>query len=301
MKFRTLEISKPAELHLSNKQLEIATETENISIPIEDLSCIYFIGPDIRISTMAISQLVNQKILLCTLDNKYKPTAIIFPYQCNSRMAKVLNKQIHITTSFKNDLWKKIVYQKIDNQIRNLSLLGLSGVNELTELLSTIDETNINYLEATTAKKYFANYHPGLNRRVDEPINSKLNYGYSIVRSAIIRSLVSCGFNPAIGLHHKSQLNMFNLADDCIEPYRAIVELCVYTMNGNSLRLSKAERLEITEVLNYAIEIDGTKMNVINSITIMCESLKNAILNKDISKLKLPTILPKEIIRNIKE
>lgn len=301
MKFRTLEINKPSELHLSNKQLEITSEAEHISIPMEDLSCIFFIGPNIRISTTAISQLVNQKILLCTLDNKYKPTAIIYPYQCNSRMAKVLNRQIHTSTSFKNDLWKKIIYKKIDNQIRNLSLLGLTGVNELSNILSTIDNSNINYLEATTAKKYFEHYHPGLNRRIDEPINSKLNYGYSIVRSAIIRSLVSCGFNPAIGLHHKSQLNMFNLADDCIEPYRAIVEQCVYSMNGNTLHLSKSERYEITEVLDYTVEIDGIKMNAINSINVMCESLKNAILSKDSSKLKLPTLLPKEIIRNIKE
>ena len=62
------------------------------------------------------------------------------------------------------------------------------------------------------AKEYFSYYHGGLNRRGDDPINSRLNYGYAVVRSSIARSLVASGFHPAFGIHHDSQLNAFNSA-----------------------------------------------------------------------------------------
>lgn len=76
-------------------------------------------------------------------------------------------------------------------------------------------------MEALAAKMYFASYHEGLNRRVEDPVNSRLNYGYAVVRSAIARNLVAVGFHPTFGIHHDSQLNAFNLVDDLIEPYRA--------------------------------------------------------------------------------
>lgn len=128
-----------------------------------------------------------------------------------------------------------------------------------------------------------------------------LNYGYSIIRSTIIRALVSCGFYPAFGIHHNNQYNMFNLADDLIEPYRSIVDYNVHHLKSNNPILSKEERKQITSILSLACCIDETKMNVFDSITIMCESLKNAYLNDDPSLLKLPSILPKEELSGIKE
>lgn len=82
--------------------------------------------------------------------------------------------------------------------------------------------------EAQAAQLYFpALFGKGFTRDDACFANSALNYGYAIVRSAIARSLVSYGFLPAFGLHHCSELNAFNLADDIIEPYRILVDACV--------------------------------------------------------------------------
>jgi len=62
-------------------------------------------------------------------------------------------------------------------------------------------------------------------RRLLQVIKDILNCGYAVVRSAIARKLVATGFHPTFGIHHDSQLNAFNLADDLIEPYRPIVDL----------------------------------------------------------------------------
>lgn len=76
-----------------------------------------------------------------------------------------------------------------------------------------------------------------------------LNYGYATVRNAIARKLVSTGFHPTFGIHHDSQLNAFNLADNLIEPYRAMVDLVVHENIGSNLKLTKTEYTNLRNFL----------------------------------------------------
>ncbi len=140
-----------------------------------------------------------------------------------------------------------------------------------------------------------------MNRRTDDPVNSRLNYGYAVVRSYIARSLVCIGFHPTFGIHHDSQLNAFNLADDLIEPYRPVVDLTVHNCIGSNIQLTKAERREIAHVLHNACMIDGTKTNIMSAIEIMGESLRRIILENSNESLKLPMILPVESMEGITE
>lgn len=123
--------------------------------------------------------------------------------------------------------------------------------------LIKLDKEHVDYFEALSAKEYFSLYHKGLNRRVEDPINSRLNYGYAVVRSAIARKLVATGFHPTFGIHHDSQFNSFNLADDLIEPYGAMVDLVVHQNIASNLKLTKIERQNIAHVLHNACIIDG--------------------------------------------
>lgn len=66
--FRILEISNPSELHIRHYQIHILQECKEIKVPLEDLLHIFCIGPDMRISTKALSILSQNKISLVTLD-----------------------------------------------------------------------------------------------------------------------------------------------------------------------------------------------------------------------------------------
>ena len=66
--FCILEISNPSELHIQHHQIHILQEGKEIKVPLEDLLHIFCIGPDIRISTKALSILSQNKISLVTLD-----------------------------------------------------------------------------------------------------------------------------------------------------------------------------------------------------------------------------------------
>ena len=290
MGFRTLEISHAAEIHIKEGQLEITTDDGVAVVPIEDLNQIMVHGANIRLSTMDLSILSQNKVALMTLDDRYLPTAIVLPFEGHARQSKLMHTQVNTAHE-----------KKISNQSRALSIMGLDGAEKIAAYVATVDEENVDYCESLAAKEYFSYYHEGFNRRSEDPINSRLNYGYAVVRSAIARKLVATGFHPIFGIHHDNQLNAFNLTDDLIEPYRAIVDLVAHNNIASNIQLTKSERRELAHVLHNACIVDGVKVNVMSAIDIMVESLKRIILDASTEKLKLPMILPVESMEGITE
>lgn len=90
MGYRTLEISSAAEIHIKEGQLEVTTEEGTVYIPIEDLSPIMVHGANIRLSTMDLSILTQNKVSLMTLDDRYLPTAMVLPFEGHARQSKMM-------------------------------------------------------------------------------------------------------------------------------------------------------------------------------------------------------------------
>ena len=59
-------------------------------------------------------------------------------------------------------------------------------------------------------------------------INTLLNYGYAIIRAVVSRAISATGLHSALGIHHHNQYNPFCLADDLMEPLRALVDNRVF-------------------------------------------------------------------------
>ena len=95
MAFRTVEISNEAEIHIKEGQLEITNEEGPVLIPIEDISLIMAHGANIRLSTMDMSILSQNKVAILTLDEKYLPTAIVLPFEGHARQSKLMHAQGH--------------------------------------------------------------------------------------------------------------------------------------------------------------------------------------------------------------
>ncbi|MCI9086968.1 MAG: type II CRISPR-associated endonuclease Cas1 [Clostridia bacterium] len=115
------------------------------------------------------------------------------------------------------------------------------------------------------------------NREYDNIYNDCLNYGYSIIRGAVARGIVSYGYMPTIGIHHKSELNNYNLADDFIEPFRPIVDLWVKMNTQEEMEFDKYMRAELVNLLNVDVFIQEKLQSVNNSINIMIASYTTAI------------------------
>lgn len=301
MGFRTLEIGQAAEIHIKEGQLEVTTKDGTAYVVIEDLSMIMMHGANIRLSSMDLSILARNKVGIMTLDEKYLPTAMVLPFEGHARQSKMMHMQVRTEKDIYLNIWKQIIQQKIRNQAGALSILGKKGAQKVGGFAENVSEDNVDQMESQAAREYFEFYHLGLNRRTDDPVNSRLNYGYAIVRSAIARSLVAAGFHPTFGIHHDSQLNAFNLADDLIEPFRAMVDLVAYENMGSNVMLTRNERRAMAEVLHNSCMVDGTKVSILTAIDMAVESLKRIILNKSGEALKLPLILPIERMEVITE
>ena len=78
-----------------------------------------------------------------------------------------------------------------------------------------------------------------------ENINSVLNYGYSIIRAMIARSIVASGLHPAIGLFHHNQYNGLCLADDLMEPFRPWVDSIAYQLHQDDINISVTKEVKI--------------------------------------------------------
>lgn len=113
--------------------------------------------------------------------------------------------------------------------------------------------------------------------------------------------MLGMGFHPTFGIHHDNKVNAFNLADDLIEPYRAIVDLAAHENVGFNVQLSKFERRELAHVLHNACVVNGIKVNVMSAIDIMVESLKRIILEDSDEAIKLPVVIPIEDMEGITE
>lgn len=82
---------------------------------------------------------------------------------------------------------------------------------------------------------------------------------------------------------HRSELNSFNLADDIIEPYRAIVDeyilshLAPFHNGEQDTSLTKEDRQKIVDILNYSAIIENKKFTLKHAIERTVESFVQAI------------------------
>ena len=161
-------------------------------------------------------------------------------------------------------------------------------------------QTSIDAIEAGAAREYFAKLCPDIIRREESPMNSRLNYGYSIIRNSIIRASVAAGLLPSFGIHHQNLFNAYNLADDMIEPFRPCLDMIAYHCGEDNIKLSREERKQLASVLQNAVKIGEQKVSILQAIDLLVSQYRDYIL-EECDELDLPSVLPAETISQIKE
>lgn len=297
MSWRSVIITQPTKLSIKNRQLQITQDEEEWTIPLEDISSVVLESPQINLSSKAMSMLADNKVVMYSCDEKHLPNGIFIPFACHSRELKIINGQLNSTEAFNKRCWQKIIMRKIINQAEVLKMSNKSLMGEHLENLSKkVNSGDTQNKEAIAAKSYFVSlFGRTFSRDYDNIYNASLNYGYSIIRGAIARAIVAYGYIPSIGIHHKNELNNYNLVDDFIEPFRPIVDLWVKTNINSETEFDKYLRAELVNLLNVDVKIQGKLQSVNNAINIMIASYTTAINQNNYKKLELPEILPIKI------
>ena len=91
-----------------------------------------------------------------TLDDRYLPTAIVMPFEGHARQSQLMHAQVNTSDEKYLDIWLQIVKQKISNQSRALSIMGLEGAEKIASYVATVNEENVDYNESLAAKEYFS-------------------------------------------------------------------------------------------------------------------------------------------------
>lgn len=278
-------------LHLDN--LKVTKGNDETTIPLGDINSIIIDNYKTNLSVNLLNKCMDYKINMVLCDMKHLPNTIIYPYSGNYQASLILKEQLSWNKENIDKVWQRIVKGKIINQIKVLKNNDKSNevINKLVIYLNEVEEFDSTNREGLAAKIYFRElFGNDFIRETDNTINACLNYGYSIIRSMIARTLVAKGLNPHIGIFHKGQFNDFNLADDIIEVFRPIIDNFAYINFFNEEFFTRNIRLLIVSSLARKILYNGKKQSIHNVISAYVDSIINALKTGDTNHIYFPEV-----------
>lgn len=294
MEFRNIYLATPARLSVQREQLVIE-QAEKFTVPLEDISALLIESKQVTLTAHTAASLARHGVTVFFCDEKHLPCCQLLPVDQYCRQRKLLMAQCQMPKPLKKQLWQRVVVQKIRNQAECLRLCEKDGWQELRQMAEKVLSDDSDNREAVAAALYFpALFGENFSRGSDDPRNAALNYGYAILRGGIARNLVMHGLEPCLGIHHRSELNNFNLADDLIEPFRPVVDLYVAQNIGEEDEvLTPGQKAELFNLTNLLVRQADRKYRVMLSIDRTCTSLANSITEQSLL-LELPELLPPE-------
>ena len=221
------------------------------TIPVEDIGFVLLENQQISITLPLLNALAenNAAVIVCT--DKMMPNAMLLNLDSNSVQGERYRDQINASEPLKKNLWKQTVEAKIRNQAALLDKLDKDG-SQLKPYWQNVKSGDTDNREGIAAKIYwdalfgddFMRYRSGVSP------NEMLNYGYTVLRAAVTRSLMGSGLFPAFGIYHRNRYNAFPLADDIMEPYRPYVDEIVFDLYANGEQeLNKDVKAELLKLL----------------------------------------------------
>lgn len=294
MAWRGLHISESCRLTLADRQCVVTQNDRETRLPLEDLAWIILDTPQATLTTALLAACMEAGIALIVTDQRHHPSGLTLPFHRHHRQAEVAALQIAAGEGLRKRLWQSVVRTKIRNQAANLDLCGDGGITlrAMAERVAPGDSDNI---EARAARHYWPRFFSNFVRENGEDRrNAMLNYGYAVMRGAVARGLAAAGLLPAIGLHHASALNPFNLADDLLEPFRPVVDLLVWRLSDRGIvregNLTIENRQALAGVLLQPVRFKGENVTTLVASEMAALGLVRALETASAKVFPLPEI-----------
>lgn len=155
--------------------------------------------------------------------------------------------------------------------------------------------------ESRAARHYWKHLLPRLSewQQTDETrrvpgtragVNGMLDYGYAIIRTAVLRSLAAHGFIAALGIAHAPKAGSFALADDLVEPLRPFVDRELRQFLQDGPRSMEDWIKQVVKVLTLEVPMNRARVRLLNAIDLYVQSFAHAALCRQPSPLKIPML-----------
>lgn len=292
MTWRSIVISQPAKLRREHFSLVIE-QAQTAFVPFEDIAVIVLNNREITLTHPVLSACGEYGISLFSTGDNHQPNGVFLPYLAHSRATKWMRLQLNFPKPKSKQTWAAIIRRKIANQATCLRLSGRDGVERLESYVGRVRSGDIENMEGQAAAFYFPQlFGKGFKRMQESFTNAALDYGYAVLRGTIARGLVAHGLMPAMGIFHASEQNAFNLADDLIEPYRPLVDLCVKNMPmpANDV-LTPLHKATLVNLLNIDVAMPRGTMSALSAIEHTVESLARVLDDGSPELLELPILI----------
>lgn len=275
-----ISIEREAKLSIDTDRLEIAFANAGAKhyVAAFDIAILIIANPCVQLSSAVSKVLAENGAVILYVGKNYMPLSISLPIGINIDGAKRPHLQAkYYESDFSKIWWSQIVISKVCGQINVLKLIDRNTADRIELALPQIKNGDENNIEGLAAKIYWPVYLKYLNSNIlsrekkgaCDITNVCLNYGYSIVRSMVARSLTSFGLCLNLGVGHHRKDNAFNLADDFIEPFRCVADLTVLSvLNKKDYQdfNTQIKKELIKKILETNVSIENKKYRLFQAI-----------------------------------
>ena len=292
MAWKGVHISKAARLSFKDTQLVVAQDEATVTMPLEDVAWIVLDAQQVTLTASLVSACMSGGVAIIFTDERHTPNGLTLPFHQHHRQAQIAAMQIGLSVPLKKRLWQALVVAKINNQSACLKACKREA-GALTAFAKRVNSGDPENIEAQAARAYWGLLFENFVRGNEKDLRNKmLNYGYAIVRAAIARALVASGLLPCFGVHHESDVNAFNLADDVFEPFRPLVDKNVFKLSNNGKNhegdLTIDHRRALASILNDNILLTEETVSVLIASERAAASLVRAMERADPLLLEMP-------------
>jgi len=230
-------------------------------------------------------------IVFC--DARHLPIAVSLPISRNYDYSRRLREQAQLTQNKADQMWGQIVRSKIHRQSEVLQKIGKTGIH-LQRIANKVMDGDPSNCEAEAAKAYWTDlFGDRFRRHSDDPINTRLNYGYAILRATVARCICAHGLSPSLGIHHRNARNPMCLVDDLMEPFRPLIDWKVTKIGCTAEAITKEQKMSLVRLMTQKVSSDRKSINVESLIKASVFSFYEVCSNPN-AVLKIEWNLPNE-------
>jgi CRISPR-associated protein Cas1 len=278
-------------LHAERDWLIVEENKKEIGrLPLTDVQTVLVHAGHATYSHGLLLRLSAHDIPLVVCDNRHEPVAILMSLSGHHRHAGRVRAQTESTWPLRKRIWRDLVRGKIAEQARSLAPFDTTGRDGLNKLITKVRVGDPDNIEARAARYYWPRMFGGSFRRDRERpgVNAHLNYGYTILRSALARAVTAAGLVPSLGIGHVNARNNFCLVDDLLEPFRPLVDRLIWENRqewGGDITLEA--RIELAGMMARTLMTEDGETDLYRAMTLTVNSLVNLFEGKA-RKLSLP-------------
>lgn len=301
------------QLHILDREKDVEK-----SVPLRDIAVIICAAPDASFTAASLRRAAELGVLVLICDEKFRPVCLTIPYY-QATTSDLPRRQASWPGEWKAEQWRTVIAAKVANQsalLEKVSPKTAALLHEISvkcareplpsaeaahrpgKMLAGITASQRDAFrswspaacESRAARLYWRSLFPVLDpaEKVREGgtrmgINGMLDYGYAVVRTAVLRSLAAHGFIAALGIQHTTKPGAQPLADDLMEPLRPFSDLALlkFMTENRSWPDSHEERMKLwiphaSAVLTQTLVIHGANIRLLNAVDLYVQSFAKA-------------------------